>query len=344
MTRYLTPHRVALATGALAGVAALVLGFLDRPGPAVALLALAVLALTGLVVGQHREVVRARKAAEGTRREIEALRRTVPTAKQAGKVADRVEAMERRVLTALTTFQSEARAWNHSRGEEHAREAQAVKQLRSAVRAMTQDVDAAIQLHDLVEARDLIPLTGGWAIDTRSLHSLVSLVRTTRPRTVVELGAGTTTVWLGYLLERDGGRLVSVDHLQRYADATSQQVARHGLEAVVDLRVAPLAEVEVDDVTRPWYEPSALADVTAIDMLVVDGPPQRTADLARYPALPLLVDALADDAWVVLDDASRHDERETVRRWLEEIPGLTRVPTPADDLAVLRYQRPGASA
>jgi hypothetical protein len=66
---------------------------------------------------------------------------------------------------------------------------------------------------------------------------------------------------------------------------------------------------------RTWYDLKGLSALDPIDLLVVDGPPFFVGALARYPALPLLWDRLAQDVTILLDDADRPDEREVVRRW-----------------------------
>ncbi len=87
-----------------------------------------------------------------------------------------------------------------------------------------------------------------------------------------------------------------------------------------------------------WYDESALTEGlrTAlqgdptddliddlIDLLLVDGPPAYVAGmgLARYPALPVMLDRLAPGATLVLDDAERPGEQEVLRRW-EDGTGL----------------------
>ena len=67
---------------------------------------------------------------------------------------------------------------------------------------------------------------------------------------------------------------------------------------------------------------------------MVDGPPGRTTKLARYPAVPALREKLRPGATVMLDDCHRRDERETLRRWLDEVPGLSLL-RQVDHLAVM---------
>ena len=69
-----------------------------------------------------------------------------------------------------------------------------------------------------------------------------------------------------------------------------------------------------------WYDQDALDAAlagTAVDLLIVDGPPAFLADaaLARYPALPALAPLLTSDAVVVLDDIIRPGEAGILERW-----------------------------
>lgn len=83
------------------------------------------------------------------------------------------------------------------------------------------------------------------------------------------------------------------------------------------------------------YDPSAL-DMPTVDLLVIDGPPRRTGDNARYPALPVLGDRFTAGAVAVLDDADRDDERACLERWARDRPAMvvTTLPT-AKGLAVM---------
>jgi hypothetical protein len=57
-------------------------------------------------------------------------------------------------------------------------------------------------------------------------------------------------------------------------------------------------------------------------MLVIDGPPGFIQKHSRYPALPLLHEALAERCVLYMDDAAREDEREIVKMWQSEFSGI----------------------
>ena len=235
------------------------------------------------------------------------------------------------------------------------------------LRAQTAEVEALVQLFQGFTPRAPMPSSGGFALNPTDLLDLLHLIRTRRPagdcrggarssrspgsprswrrstcwrpRLVLELGSGTSTVWLGYALEQVGGRLVSLDHDPRFAEKTRAALAALGLDAVAEVRDAPLRPVVLDDRSFSWYDPDALADLREVDLLLIDGPPERTGRDARYPALPVLKDRLADTATIVFDDAHRHDEQVALRRWVETIEGLTDEGEAPGRHAVLSYRR-----
>ena len=145
----------------------------------------------------------------------------------------------------------------------------------------------------------------------------MNVVARLRPQLVLECGSGTSTLWTAYALRRNGsGRVVALDHDAEYADATADVIAEHGLEQWAHVRHAPLAPTDTPRGSMPWYS-TDLTDLAGIELLVVDGPPQATGELARYPALPLLADRLAPKARILFDDAHRPDEVAVLEAWRE---------------------------
>jgi predicted O-methyltransferase YrrM len=205
----------------------------------------------------------------------------------------------------------------------------------------TREFEAVMQLFRNVAPRAPMPPSGGWALNPTGLLQLLFHIDRTRPKTVLELGSGTSTVWLGYAIEGHGGRLLSLDHDESYAARTRSLLSAHGLDGVAEVRVAPLQPVTIDDQVFRWYDVAAVADLGDIDLLVIDGPPGATGPQARYPALHVLEHRLAATATIILDDAERTDEREVVRRWTATVKGLTRERAIFDRQAILSYSRYG---
>jgi predicted O-methyltransferase YrrM len=186
-----------------------------------------------------------------------------------------------------------------------------------------QEVEALLQLRAYLDVSLPMPLLGGWAMDPAAILALIRYISEHRPSQVVECGSGSSTIWLAYALKRLGtGRLVSLDHAEKFAAATRMALHDHGLSDIADVRTAPLESVKMDGKTYTWYSMRALRDVRPIDLLIIDGPPGTSGASARYPALPLLADRLSDGALVVVDDATRKDEKKATSQWRNDFTEL----------------------
>ncbi|GID97466.1 class I SAM-dependent methyltransferase [Amorphoplanes digitatis] len=207
------------------------------------------------------------------------------------------------------------------------------------LRAQSREIEAMFQLFRQCTPRAPMPSSGDFALNPTDLLDLLYLVRLRRPQLVVELGSGTSTVWLGYALAEHGGKLISIDHDPGYARQTRALIAAHELDDVVQVREAPLREVTANGKPYQWYDVEQLADLSDIDLLLIDGPPAATGPDARYPALSVLAGRLAGTATVILDDTNRQQEREAVQRWISEVPGLTEEQRLLGRHTVLSYSR-----
>jgi predicted O-methyltransferase YrrM len=183
-------------------------------------------------------------------------------------------------------------------------------------------VEAIQNLSAILPTSDVLPATRGWAASPDLLLVLVDQVITQRPSLIVECGSGASTLWLALALRRFGidGRIVALDHDPVFAAKTRDFLGRHGVIDLAEVRDAPLEDFSLADGTYSWYARRAWEDLTGIDLLFVDGPPAATGAKARYPALPLLREALNPAATVVLDDLVVPDMQETLRLWLDAQP------------------------
>jgi predicted O-methyltransferase YrrM len=168
-----------------------------------------------------------------------------------------------------------------------------------------------------------LPDTRGWAASPDFLLELARHALAEKPSLVVECSSGTSTLVLARCLQINGtGKLYSLEHDPLYARQTREQLRRHGLSDWAVVVEAPLIPRNFEGATWPWYATDALPRQGDIDMIVIDGPPQATRALARYPAGPVLFGRLAPGAAVFLDDAQRPDERQILQRWAREFPEI----------------------
>jgi protein-L-isoaspartate O-methyltransferase len=257
---------------------------------------------------------------------------------------DQLAAAQRRILAAVET--ERLAAADRQRAvlggiERSVREVvkRSLRDVAKQQQAQTQDVEALLQLYRDFRPRAPMPPSGRWAVNASGLLRLVSLIRREQPKTVLELGSGTSSVWIAYALEHTGGRLVSIDHSAEFAERTRQLLVAHGLTKVAEVRHAPLQSLRLDGRDFQWYAAAAFTDLTDVGLLVVDGPPGDTGPAARYPALRALEARLSARATVFVDDADRPDEQDILQRWAAATPGLAADLRIADRHAVLTYSR-----
>ncbi|GAA0475363.1 hypothetical protein Aca07nite_14280 [Actinoplanes capillaceus] len=277
--------------------------------------------------------------------------RRLAKVQKAGVAAQRdlrttVEEMQRRLIAAVERERLTA-------GDRHLELAEAVARVRqlterkagsAQVLSLPREFEATVQLFQGFTPRAPMPSSGDFALNPTGLLELLHLIRTRKPRLVLELGSGTSSVWIAYVLEKSGGKLVSLDHEPGYANRTRQALTAHGLTKVATVRDAPLAPVNIEGRDYPWYDPEALADLHDIDFVLIDGPPAAVGADARYPALHMIEKRLADRATVVFDDAGRPDEQAALAAWTQRYDGLTREGELLGRHAVLAFARPPAMA
>lgn len=210
--------------------------------------------------------------------------------------------------------------------------------LQIAMYEETQELEALLRLQSMIEPRSVMPSLGRWAMDAKSMLQLVNIFEVNEPGLVVEIGSGTSSVWLGYLAEKYGARVVSIEHQESFADRTRSLLSEHGLLDYVDVLHAPLTDIEFNGQTYQWYQPDFIESLKEVDLLVVDGPVGTSSKKARYPALPLIVSKLSSDAVIILDDTQRKDENEIAEQWADEY-SLMRVDNALSRLAVLRRMK-----
>jgi predicted O-methyltransferase YrrM len=160
----------------------------------------------------------------------------------------------------------------------------------------------------------------GFEITGELAAYLFHLIRRHRPKLVLELGSGSSTVILAASMRAiGGGRVVTVEHEPAHRIRTERLLEQTELAGWVELVEAPLVEQTFGALTMQWYDLGGRLDLLPhpIDLLFVDGPPGKVQPLSRYPALPVLLPYLAPDAHIVIDDGVRADEMRMVELWRE---------------------------
>lgn len=153
-----------------------------------------------------------------------------------------------------------------------------------------------------------------WAISLEMAHVLEGLVLRLRPASILEFGAGRSSLVLaGALQASGGGRLTSIEHQPQFAEPAFQQMGQY---SAVDARMFHAA------LTLRLSRHGLLHSYTGVgealrrrgpfNMVFIDAPPGH---LGREATLLAAAPFLAQSAIVVLDDAARPAEKTAVRRW-----------------------------
>jgi predicted O-methyltransferase YrrM len=169
--------------------------------------------------------------------------------------------------------------------------------------------------------------TRGWHLRAEAMKLLAGIVAEARPRLVLELGSGSSTVLLAGQCRSAGGgaRVVSVEESPFFAERTKTLLRRHNLLDAVSLVVSPVVGMRIGSWRGYCYELSEAEVAPAMggeraDLVLIDGPMSawtRRGD-CRYGTLPLIRQWLADRALVIIDDAHRRRERDIIARWTAE--------------------------
>ncbi|THV38640.1 class I SAM-dependent methyltransferase [Glycomyces buryatensis] len=196
------------------------------------------------------------------------------------------------------------------------------KLMREWSQVVYTEVEDLMALYRDIGPEQALPRMHGWAAGPDLARFLYLEVVERGRSAVLECGSGSTTVILAYACRAVGkGRVFALEHNPRFASATRKMLEERGLSEWAEVVDAPLTEVSVGGGTQLWYDPAVIPD-QSFDLVLVDGPPGSVGPQARYPAVPLLVDRLTEDAMVVLDDARRTDERDIGERWAAEHDGF----------------------
>lgn len=171
----------------------------------------------------------------------------------------------------------------------------------------------------------------GWPISADFGALLIRLLQKKHYDLVIEFGSGTSTVLMAkaieqiYAKQKNKPFIVSFDHLEQYANQTKEMLAAANVENFAQVSLAPLAPYNgLVDQNSMYYDDKLIFEAfrsyqssrELSILVVVDGPPESTCNLARYPALPILMNIFNHAKLdILMDDANRAGEQQIVTIW-----------------------------
>jgi len=174
--------------------------------------------------------------------------------------------------------------------------------------------------------RDAFLPFSSWAMEPEALYEIIYSIQTNQYKTIVECGAGVSTILIGHLLKKHGeGHLYTLEEDERWYNFISGLLVKQELTEFVTLVYAPLQPYPHSITDLKWYDTDKASSirhaVNHVDLLLVDGP-KSTTNLARFPALHFFDDYVDDRSLVILDDANRPQEQAVLSQWQKDF-GVT---------------------
>jgi predicted O-methyltransferase YrrM len=166
---------------------------------------------------------------------------------------------------------------------------------------------------------------GGYAVDADLASVLRSHVRHGGHRSIVEFGAGLSTLTMSLALAELGveGSIVSFEASRGFADQVTSMLGDAGLSARARVVHAPLGSHVVNGREVRWHDPEVICRAVPdhVDLLFIDGP-VSVDSWSRWPAVELLWRRLGRDSVILLDDSRRRREHQCAVRWAATHPEL----------------------
>ena len=186
---------------------------------------------------------------------------------------------------------------------------------KNAIEKPYRQLEILMPLITDLEIKETLPHTRGFAGSPDYLCAIKDAIKEKKPNLVLEAGSGVSTIISAYALKKyGGGKIISLDHEEKYAQKTRDELKKHNLDKYAQIIYAPLKKHG----NLIWYDYTLIEEDYSIDLFTIDGPPEKRGQMSRYPAIPLMFNKLSKSAMIILDDARRKNEQSAIKLWIEE--------------------------
>jgi Methyltransferase domain len=165
-----------------------------------------------------------------------------------------------------------------------------------------------------------VPEMTGYSMGIDSIQIILDFILENRPKNIVELGSGLSTVVFSGLIDNflEETSLISIDGESKYQEELIPFLNqfKNYKEQKVKLFEGKLTDIKIDNMNFKWFNPEVIQSLPKIiDLLIVDGPQYYLNDIARFPAYELLKPKLAKNCVIFLDDGFRDQEQKIKKMW-----------------------------
>ena len=190
------------------------------------------------------------------------------------------------------------------------------------IRTSYKQLEILIPLFNDLKITKRLPNTRGYAASPDYIYKIKETIEKNNPSLILEAGSGVSTIIAAYCIKKTGkGKIISLDNSEKYAKQTRDELKKHNLTKYADVIYAPLKKQKINkNLSLTWYDLSEIGFKENIDLFIIDGPPinSKRSKLPRYPALPFMIDKIKFGSTIILDDARRKNEQETIKLWKNE--------------------------
>ena len=176
--------------------------------------------------------------------------------------------------------------------------------------------------------QDLVKFPEYFATTTSSLrfHTLAVILNDiiiNQRKSIIEFGSGVSTLAISNLIKKNNLKcsFVSIEDNKEWFDYINSFLSRNDLQKNVKIIYAPLESSDLALGDNLWYSMQALnngiSKESKFSLAIIDGPAawKPKIRLSRYPAIPYLINFLAEEYSIYLDDTNRKGEKEVFSLW-----------------------------
>ena len=170
-----------------------------------------------------------------------------------------------------------------------------------------------IQLNKRIHPETILPITRGYAGSPDFLNIILDSINDLNPKLIIEASCGVSSIVISDLISQKDidTQHIALEHDEKYLNKCQSKI-RSKRSKIIH---APLKDHQIEGKSWKWYDISKVEFSKKIDLLIIDGPPAHLQDNSRFPALPLLINHMAETATIIMDDFDRKAEQRIIKLW-----------------------------
>ena len=189
-------------------------------------------------------------------------------------------------------------------------------------KARIEDLTAYLLIQDLLRFHEYFPTTSS-SLRFHTLATILNDIIINKRESIIEFGAGISTLAIANLFKKNSLNysLISIEDDMNWFNYMKSCISKNNLQEQVNLIYAPLEKTNLALENNSWYSIKSLSEKINKDLkfslAIVDGPGAWKPEirLSRYPAVPYLINFLADSFSIYLDDINRKGEKKILSLW-----------------------------